>query len=63
MSIRPNPVSNRDRIPPVNATIGPSGLNTCDTLAPRTLSLPLHVGLTNTQTNQVISSLIEVTVP
>ena len=43
-----------------HAAVGPTGLTTCDTLAPRALSLPLHVGLTDPQVERVAAALLEV---
>ena len=42
-----------------NATVGPSGLATCDALAPRTLSLPLHVGLSDADVDRVSGALLD----
>lgn len=42
-----------------HASVGPKGLATCDALAERTLSLPLHVGLTDSDVTRVCDTLLE----
>ncbi len=49
-----------------NAAVGPGGLPVCDAMAARTLSLPLHVGLTEADIERVshaLSGLIGLTAP
>ena len=46
-----------------HTAVGPTGLTTCDALAGRALSLPLHLGLTDAQVQRVTASLIEVVGP
>ena len=41
-----------------NAAVGPGGLSVCDSFAPRTLSLPLHVGLDETDVDRVCEALL-----
>jgi len=42
-----------------HASVGPKGLATCDALAERTLSLPLHVGLTDNDVTRVCETLLK----
>ncbi|MCB0989194.1 MAG: DegT/DnrJ/EryC1/StrS family aminotransferase, partial [Acidimicrobiales bacterium] len=42
-----------------NASIGPGGLPTCDAMAERTLSLPLHVGLTDDDVARVCDAMTD----
>ncbi|MEO6630031.1 MAG: DegT/DnrJ/EryC1/StrS aminotransferase family protein [Aquihabitans sp.] len=42
-----------------NATVGPNGLAVCDALADRTLSLPLHVNLSDADVAYVSDALLE----
>lgn len=42
-----------------NAAVGPTGLSVCDDVAPRALSLPLHVGLTDDSVARVCDTLLE----
>jgi dTDP-4-amino-4,6-dideoxygalactose transaminase len=42
-----------------NADVGPAGLGTCDALAPRVLSLPLHIGLSHEDVLRVSDTLLE----
>jgi dTDP-4-amino-4,6-dideoxygalactose transaminase len=46
-----------------NAAVGPGGLPVCDALADRMLSLPLHVGLTETDIQRVADTLTRLTGP
>lgn len=46
-----------------HAAVGPTGLATCDALAPRALSLPLHVGLTDTDVARVSAALVDLVAP
>lgn len=41
-----------------NAAVGPGGLSVCDSLAPRALSLPLHVGLDDAAVDRVCDALV-----
>ena len=42
-----------------NAPVGRTGLAVCDTLEPRTLSLPLHVNLTDTDVDRVCDVFLD----